>query len=131
MKNFRQTDIKSKAVGKRKTRSGSIVDDKVLDMNELTFSDAGLLIYLTGFFRNGNLIGFWSHSPWGTCHDQEQGWCIINSNTLEVVDMCESKTSGASTGLIRQWRKKVKEENGPAKKLLNDWDEQEWKITDC
>lgn len=99
---------------------------------DLTINCKTELFFLTNVFKDGSFLGFWSHSPWGTCHDKEQGWCIL-SPELEILDTCETLTDGQPAGNdFREWRKNLTEEHGKSFKLKAEWEtEQFWKITDC
>lgn len=107
-------------------------EGEVLNLEDVTFSSYEFehnLIFLQARFKNGFFLGFWSHSPWGTCHDQEQGWAVINPQTLEVVDHCETKHYGVSTGEFREWRKEMTSQYGKSNLLRNFSGEVEWKIS--
>lgn len=107
-------------------------DGGILNLEDATFGAYEFehdLIFLQARFKNGFFLGFWSHSPWGTCHDKEQGWAVINPQTLEVVDYCETKCSGASGGEFREWRKKMTLQYGKSNLLRNFSGDVEWKIS--
>lgn len=87
------------------------------------------IIYLTGVFKNGFVIGFWTQSPWGHTTDQDRGWAILDTN-LQIIDSCQSYDFGP-THQIREWRHSVKEEYGTAKKLCDEYSgEQFWKLSE-
>lgn len=92
----------------------------------------GNSLFLTHVFKGGFILGFWSHSPWGTCNDQEQGWALLDSSFKEVTS-CETKTMGLSAGNdFLKWRRKIKDEYGKATKLSYHWDNcLIWKISEC
>lgn len=76
-------------------------DSNLLNLKDETFQANDFehsLIFLTARFKNGFFLGFWSHSPWGTCSNQEKGWAIINPEILEVIDFCETKSMGNPSG---------------------------------
>jgi hypothetical protein len=105
---------------------------EILNLEDATFVNSEFehnLIFLQARFKNGFFLGFWSHSPCGTCHDREQGWAVINPHTLEVVDYCETRCSGMSTGEFRKWRKKMTSQYGKSTLLRNFSGDLEWKIT--
>lgn len=105
---------------------------KILISNDLTVVVDNELIFLTGIFKNGFVIGFWSHSPWGTTRDKEQGWVII-SDKMEVVSSCTTKTDGGTAGEnFKDWRSEQKKEFGSATKLCEEFsNELIWKIGEC
>lgn len=109
------------------------VGGKKLDLNDQTFYDTntGLHIFLTARFKTGHFLGFWSHSPWGTCQDQEKGWVVINPETLEITDMHETRSMGMSMGGFSKWRKGITEKFGKSTKLLDGFGNQMWKSSDC
>lgn len=115
---LKQSDIKTKKI-----------NNSILNMKDLTFSTKDELIFLTGFFQSGNVMGFWTHSPWGRCYDMEQGWALIDTKEMKIIDQCTSKEGGLCTGNVREWRTKIKLEHGSSKKLLNEYGELDWKIT--
>ena len=96
---------------------------------DLTASVDGELFFLTNVFADSSLLGFWSHSPWGTTRDQEQGWVVL-SKDLEVISSCETRTSGQNAGNdFRAWRRDQKLIHGRSFKLCPDWDNESfWKI---
>jgi hypothetical protein len=107
-------------------------DGGILNLEDATFGAYEFehnLIFLQARFKNGFFLGFWSHSPWGTSHDQEQGWAVINPHTLEVVDYCETKCGGKSSGEFREWRKKMTSQYGKSNLIRNFSGEVEWKIS--
>lgn len=107
-------------------------DESTLDLNNSTFYTKEFehsLIFLQARFDNGFFIGFWSHSPWGTTHDQEQGWAIINPETLGIIDYCETKYLGNSIVGFREWRKKMTSKYGKSTFIRNCSGEVEWKIS--
>lgn len=116
---------------KVKTEANRKIPFSKLDLKDLTFSEnKGELLYLTGRYKNGLFLGFYTRSPWGTTKDREQGWGLIDPYELKVVDMCESKTDGRYTGDTRDWKAKTREENGKLTKLTDHSGDLVWKITD-
>lgn len=90
------------------------------------------IIYLTNVFKDGFLLGFWSHSPWGHLHDQETGWILFDQD-LVAIEICETRTMGLPAGNDwRSWRKEITRIHGKSYRLAPEWGgEQFWKITDC
>ena len=85
--------------------------------NDLTIVVDGSLIFLTHVFKSGHIMGFYSHSPWGSCHDKEQGNLVIDpkGNCVEII---ETKIDGMKGGEdFKEWRAMVKECYGKAIKL--------------
>lgn len=100
----------------RKTKHGELGKD-------LSASVDKELFFLTNIFTDGSFLGFWSHSPWGLCRDQEQGWVVL-SPELEVLDTCETRTSGRSAGNnFAKWRKRQTMEHGKSHKLMEEFGE--------
>lgn len=99
---------------------------------DLVASTQNGLYFLTGIFKNGYLLGFWSHSSWGNVHDQEQGWVIL-SPKLDVVSSCETRTMGGSAGNdFKKWRNNQKENYGKLTKFADEFsNESFWRIKDC
>lgn len=91
----------------------------------------GVHIFLTNVFKDGCVLGFWSHSPWGCVHDQEQGWAVLDKN-LNIIAECETRTSGQSAGNdFRKWRTEQKEIHGSSFKLSREFENEAiWRITD-
>lgn len=84
-----------------------------LDLKELMFtqrgtSSTGSLIFLTGRFKTGHFLGFWSENPCSTTSDQDKGWAVINPETLEIVDECETRSMGFWSGNFSEWKKHSK-----------------------
>lgn len=95
---------------------------------DLSVSIGGELFFLTNVFKDGHVLGFWSHSPCGRVHDQEQGWALISPDK-KVVDSCETKSYGMPAGNdFRQWRRAITAEYGKSKKLTDRCGSQFWKI---
>ncbi len=99
---------------------------------DLSISTDHGIIFLTNVFKDGHLLGFWSHSPWGNQHDQEVGWAVLNPD-LKVVDTCETKTMGSPAGNdFRRWRWEQKLQHGPASKLTREFENEcIWRLQDC
>jgi len=56
----------------------------------------------------------------------------VLSPELEVLDTCETRTSGRSAGNnFMGWRKMVTMEHGKSHKLMEEFGEQFWKMSDC
>ncbi len=106
-------------------------DGAILNLEDATFTSEFEhdLIFLQARFKNGFFLGFWSHSPWGTCHDQEQGYAVVNPETLEVVEYCETKCYGVSSGKFREWRREMTLKYGKSTLLRNFSGDLEWKIS--
>lgn len=119
------SDKLQKRCGERETKFGKLT-------SSLTISTDGELFFLTNIFKDGSFLGFWTHSPCSTCHDQEQGWAVF-SPKLEMLSSCETKTSGRPAGNdFMKWRKEQTEKHGKSKKLMPEWGgDQFWRITDC
>lgn len=112
-------------------RDGEKRPVSTLDMKGLMFSEhGGELLFLTKVFQDGMLLGFWSHSPWGTTRNKEEGWAIINPNTMEMVDHVCTLDSGTRTGEFKEWSLNLKLEHGKANFLVNEHGDREWKITE-
>jgi hypothetical protein len=127
MTNFEQLTEKLQELCKpRDTDHGRLDQDLCIHITGETH-----LRFLTRVFPDGCFLGWYSHSPWGHVHDQEQGWTLF-SPELEVLDEIETRVDGQSAGNnFRQWRAGVTLEHGRAFKLKPEWDnEQFWKITD-
>lgn len=99
---------------------------------DLTASVDGRLIFLTNVFEDGCVLGFWSHSPWGNTHNQEEGWAVLSVKG-EVLSSCETKTSGLPSGNdFKKWRSEQRWNHGKSFKLCPEWENENfWKITDC
>jgi hypothetical protein len=129
MTHFDQLEEKTqKLCEARKNTNGNLSED-------LTITCEGELFFLTNVFKDGSFLGFWTHSPWGTCHDQEQGWAVF-SKEIKMISSFETKTGGQSTsdgfGGFREWRKIETEIHGKSKKLKPEWDNENfWKISGC
>ena len=90
----------------------------------------GNVLFLTHIFENGFLFGFWSHSPWGTTRDQEQGWAVLDREG-NIIDGCETRTMGPSAGNdFNLWRKCMIEQYGKRTRLCDENGEMIWKITE-
>ena len=104
---------------------------------DLTVSNKFGLFFLTNVFRDGCLLGFWSHSPWGRCTDQEKGWVVLDRE-LNIVSECETKAftndpqGCLETGVgFSQWRANQKKLHGSALKLCDDiTGESFWKMSE-
>lgn len=117
-------------IEKVETKNGS-APRATLDMEELTFSETkGELIFLTKVFKDGTLMGFWSHSPWGTCHDKEQGWALVNPETMTILDSFATLEDGVRQGGFKDWFADLKVDHGKANFLVNEWGDRVWKITE-
>lgn len=112
------------------------MDQKIVDRlppslnDDLTVnSDLGVL-FMTHIFSDGNMLGFWSHSPWGTCHDQEVGWAVVNEN-LEVIDSCATLDNGYRMGDIKGWLQSKIQLHGKRTKLKPKYElEGFWRLSD-
>lgn len=108
----------------RRTEHGILSSDMTVRVNNETY-------FLTNVFKDGSFLGFWSHSPWGRSRNQEQGWVVLSPN-LEILDSCETRTSGMPAGNdFRKWRKQQTQEHGKSSKIMYDFGEQMWKMSDC
>jgi hypothetical protein len=89
------------------------------------------LYFLTHEFKDGCFLGFWSTSPWGRVHDQDRGWVVISAKG-EVLDSIQTFDWGSVYHFgdsYAAWRKRQKEEHGPARRLLDEMTgEQKWKM---
>ena len=102
-----------------------------LDLKGCTFSEEkSELFFLTGRYKNGFFLGFYSRDPWGTTRDREQGWGVIDPYKLELVESCESKSYGQYTGEAVHCKKRWKEKYGKLTKLTDVSGEPHWKITE-
>lgn len=81
---------------------------------------SGRLYFFRSVFENGNILAFYSDSPWGRCYDMEKGWVVINPKTKDIVDEVATKSMGWSTGDFRPWRKEMREKHGKTKKVFRD-----------
>lgn len=101
--------------------------------SDLTHSEGkgGDIIFLTHVFKDGFLLGFWSHSPWGRVNNMEKGWAVINLDG-KIEDMCATVTNGEPAQEdFREWRKDQKELHGAATKLCEEFTgEMIWKLTE-
>lgn len=119
------------SIKSRTNRMGDKMPVSSLDMKELTFSDEDSLIFLTNVFRNGFVLGFWSCSPWGNVRNQERGWALIDTEKMEVVDMCQTLADGQPAGDdFACWRHRVKLEHGRSQFLLDEFGDRIWKMTE-
>jgi len=109
----------------RKTEHGKLDRDLTVSCGR-----AGSETYfLTNVFKDGSLLGFWSHSPWGYCKDQEKGWVVFNKE-LEMISYCETVSQGRSAGEDwRTWRKEQTKLHGKSKRIT-DGTENIWKIAE-
>lgn len=90
-------------------------------------------VFLTHVFKSGHLFGWYSHSPWGRVHDQEQGYVIVDPHTREVIDVCPTRTGGEPAGCdFRGWLyMAINGEYGRRKKLCDFVNgELFWKISE-
>ena len=109
----------------RKTQFGELSADLTVK------TDFHKTLFLTHVFKDGSLLAFWSHSPWGTCNDQEQGTILLSSD-LEEIDSIATRMHGESQGGFKQWRANVKEMKGGAKKIADEiTGELIWKKSEC
>lgn len=99
----------------------------------LSVDNTSGMVFLTHIFKDGCLLGFWSHSPWGTCTNQETGWAVLDPNATRVLDKCEIKSFGMSAGNdFKEWRRRMKELHGSATKLADEHTmETFWKISEA
>lgn len=104
-------------------------DELNIDMKGNMVSNEDNLFFLTLKFKDGCLLGFYSHSPWGTTRDQERGWVVIDPKKKEVIDECETYSHGQAGNDFWKWRKKQTKVHGKGTLLLNDMDEQ-WKMNE-
>ena len=90
------------------------------------------LLFLTHVFKDGEVMGFWSHSPWGRETDQEQGWVIIDKDGT-LIDQCATRTNGEPAGEgFRDWLKFTIKHYGKRTKLCPEWENKLiWKISEC
>lgn len=101
-------------------------------MQEKTAVDGETCLFLKGKFADGFLLAFWSHSPCGCVRDQEQGYALIDCDTQEIINQCETVTIGMPAGEdFRSWLKEQKEEHGKLKYFTDGHGRHIWKITDC
>jgi len=136
MKRYQST-LRSKKSKDTIKREGSkeVMPRAELDMKGLTFSTnstrhSGDLVFLTKVYKGGFLLGFYSHSPCGNVRDQEQGWMLIDSNTMQIIDEVSTRCNGQSTGEFKEWYKRIGETYGKAQYLVNELGDREWKITE-
>lgn len=100
-------------------------------MKDLTCDHAkGETIFLTKVYKGGQLLGFYSHSPWGTTRDQEQGWQLIDSNTLEILEEIQTRSMGRHTGGFIDWYVEIGKIYGKSQHLVNEAGDRVWKITE-
>jgi len=101
---------------------------KHINLKDMTFVSDELsgIIFIQSRFNNGHFLGFWSHSPWGTCNDQETGWVVFNPHTFEIIDQCETKHNGE----YREWRRDIKNKFGGAKTIKDMSGETLWKMSE-
>ena len=110
---------------------------KDIDKDLAVTTTGGESIFLTGVFKNGNMIGFWSHSPWGRVRDQQQGWMVIDKdlNHIDSITTFSDGVSGQGLGeneTFNEWRSRIKQENGKSIKLCPEWDNEcFWRMQDC
>ena len=99
--------------------------------DDLTVNVDGVAIFLTNVFKDGTLLGFWSHSPCGRVQDQEVGWMLI-SPTGECLDSVETRSYGVSPGQdYKRWRAAIRKEHGSSKRLCDEFTlENIWRLAD-
>jgi len=105
-------------------------DKLEIDMKGNMASDEDNLYFLTLKFKDRCLLGFYSHSPWGTTRDQERGWVVIDPKKKEVIDTCETCYFGSTGKNFAKWRKNQTEIHGKGTLLLDNMDER-WKMSEC
>lgn len=132
-----QSTLRSKKSKDTIKREGSkeVMPRAELDMKSLTFSTnskrhSGDLVFLTKVYKGGFLLGFYTHSPCGSVRDQEQGWMLIDSSTMQIIDEVSTRSNGQSTGEFKKWQKRISATYGKAQYLVNELGEREWKITE-
>lgn len=117
-------------VYKKNGRSELFMKRKLeIDMKGNMASDKDHLYFLTLRFKDECLLGFYSHSPWGTTRDQERGWVVIDPKTKEVIDECETYYFGSSGNDFAKWRKKQTEIHGKGTLLSDEFDSR-WKMNE-
>ena len=110
---------------------------KDIDKDLAVTTAGGETIFLTGVFKNGNMLGFWSHSPWGRVRDQQQGWMVIDKELNEIDEIKTRDFEACREALgqfetFAQWRSRIKSENGRAFKLCPEWNNEcFWRMEDC
>ena len=108
----------------------SIMKDTLeFDMKGNMASDKDNLYFLTLKFKDGCLLGFFSHSPCSTTRDQERGWVVIDPKKKEVISECETYYHGITGNDFRKWRKKQTEIHGKGTLILDEFDER-WKMNE-
>lgn len=92
-------------------------------------SRMGVVYYFRSRFADGMVLAFYSHSPWGRCHNMEEGWVVIDTDKSEIVDEVETKSGGMATGEQRAWMKRVRAEHGKTVETYrNEMGEYLWKM---
>jgi hypothetical protein len=88
--------------------------------SDLAVSTDSHIVYLTNVFKNGYVMGWYSHSPWGCVHDREQGWCLFNEE-MQIIDEVASLSDGMTAGEdVAGWKTDVKQMYGRSKRLLDE-----------
>ena len=117
-------------------KNGDTVSEK-LDRRRKRRRGSSTLLFVTHKVGENHLLAFWSHSPWGRCHDMEQGWTLLkvlnwHSKGLfevEELDSLETRSCGMSCNEKGTWHKWVKNTVRPLGKMART--ESEWKMSDC
>lgn len=115
---------------------GKMVDGNptaTLNLDDCTFNRKGssTVIFLTGRFQDGYMLGFWSQNPWGTTRNKDRGWAVINTEEMEIVEECEILSSGNPMGNdFTAWRKRMKDEHGKLTIFIDSSGDRVWKMTE-
>ena len=88
------------------------------------------VLFLTGKFKNGYLLGFRSDDPCGCTTNQTKGWMVIDPKKKKIVDRVTTRWYGKYTGEYRQWRREQKENYGRLTRFLDDFGKAPWKMED-
>lgn len=117
-----------------KESTRKLLKDSLAEDDLTITSDTGDLIFLTHVFENGNVMGFWTHSPCGNTRDQEQGNMVLSPSgkTIDYVPTREYGQTPVGHEPFKEWRQRMKEDNGKAIKLSHGADGVLiWRKQDC
>jgi len=100
--------------------------------DKTAYSKNHVLYFFKGKYKDGYILAFYSHSPWGRCYDQKRGWVLIKVENRKVgiiVDEVASYSWG-STGEAREVLAKWRKEHGtPIRYYLDIFGENhKWKM---
>ena len=99
--------------------------------DDLCADFGGDLLFITGVFNNGFVIGFWSHSPWGNTRNQDRGWAVLDADGA-FVSSCATFYHGHTHDNFREWRESVSRRFGKATKLCDEFSgETLWKMSEA